>query len=92
MVIAVYTVLLGVDFDIPICYDRRMNKKRRMWVEICLFWGVVWGLMGLFIWPFLFMAAVSFTLIMIPVGVSTDEPAPSIDKDAWRTDQTRPWK
>lgn len=69
-----------------------MNKKRQMWIQVCLLWTVMWGLLGFIIWPFLFMAAVSAFMILIPVGVSTDAPPVKHDPDAWRTDQNRPWK
>lgn len=69
-----------------------MNKKRQMWLNFCLLWGALWTFLGVFIWPFLFMAAISFLMMLLPVGVGSDEPATKPhDPDSWRTDQSRPW-
>ena len=68
-----------------------MNKKRQMWLQVCFLFAVVWGVLGLIVWPFLFMAVISLMMMLIPVGVSADTPAPKHDPNAWRTDQSRPW-
>jgi len=67
------------------------NKKRQMWVQFCCLWAVIWGLLGLFIWILLPMAALSLLMILLPVGVSPDEVPVKHDPDAWRTDVNRPW-
>lgn len=61
------------------------TKKRQMWVQVCILFAVLWGVLGLFIWPFLFLALCSALMILIPVGVSEDEQAvPRHDPNAWR--------
>jgi uncharacterized iron-regulated membrane protein len=70
-----------------------MNKKRQMWVQCCLLWTAIWFFLGIFLWPFLFLAAISAFMILIPVGVSANEPPTrQHDPNAWRTDQKRPWR
>lgn len=62
-----------------------MAKKRQMWVQVCALFAILWGVLGLFIWPFLFLALCSVAMILIPVGVSDDERAtPQHDAEAWR--------
>lgn len=68
------------------------NRKRQMWVQVCTMFAVIWGLLGLFIWPLLILALFSALMILIPVGVDTSEPARrQHDPDAWRTEVNRPW-
>jgi len=43
--------------------------KRGQWVAVCLLWTVIWGVIGILVWPFLFFAAISLSLILLPVGV-----------------------
>lgn len=63
------------------------TKKRQMWVQVCALFAVLWGVLGLFIWPFLFLALCSALMVMIPVGVPEDERVnaqPKHDERAWR--------
>ena len=68
-----------------------MNKKRQMWIQVCCLFAVLWGVLGLFIWPLLILAVCSAFMILIPVGVSENDPPVKHNPDAWRTDQNRPW-
>jgi len=62
-----------------------MAKKRQMWVQVCALFAILWGVLGLFIWPFLFLALCSVLMILIPVGVSDEEKAaPRHNPEAWR--------
>lgn len=71
-----------------------MNRKRQMWVQVCCLFAVIWGFLGFFIWPLLLLSAFSAAMILIPIGVSTDEPARRHDVEAWRTESRdrRPWR
>ena len=61
------------------------TKKRQMWVQVCALFAVLWGVLGLFVWPFLFLALCSALMILIPVGVSdTERSTPQHDAGAWR--------
>lgn len=68
-----------------------MNKKRQMWVQVCCLFAAIWAVLGVFIWPLLILAVFSALMILIPVGVSDNEPVQRHNPDAWRTDQNRPW-
>lgn len=68
-----------------------MTKKRQMWVQACLLWTVIWGILGFFAWPLLFMAALSASLILIPVGVDSNaQPTQRHNPDAWRSGNNWP--
>lgn len=69
-----------------------MNKKRQMWVQVCCLFAVLWGFLGVFVWPLLILAVISAMMILIPVGVSeNDPPRQQHDPEAWRTERNRPW-
>lgn len=70
----------------------KMNKKRQMWIQVCLLWTVLWIFVGFFIWPCLLLAALSASMILIPIGVDTSAPpVRQHDPNAWRTENQRPW-
>jgi hypothetical protein len=71
-----------------------MNKKRQMWVRVCALFTAVWLFAGMMLaWPLLILAVFSALMILIPVGVSTNEPpVRQHDTDSWRTDKNRPWR
>jgi hypothetical protein len=61
------------------------TKKRQMWMQVCILFAVLWTVLGLFIWPFLFLALCSALMILIPIGVTEDEKVvPQHDPEAWR--------
>lgn len=59
-----------------------------MWRNTCIAFAIMWGVLGLFVWPLLFFAAISLMMLMIPVGVPPDGRTPMYtrkhDPDAWR--------
>jgi hypothetical protein len=62
-----------------------MSKKRQMWVQTCIAFAVLWGVLGVLIWPFLLLAVASLMMMLIPVGVDGNEQVtPRHDPDAWR--------
>lgn len=61
-----------------------MNQKRQMWVMLCIVWSGIWAFLGLFVWPFLFLAAASGLMVLVPIGVSDTPRAPQHDANAWR--------
>lgn len=62
-----------------------MSKKRQMWIQVCVAFAVLWGVLSLLIWPFLLLSLCSVMMILIPVGVSEAEAsAPRHNPEAWR--------
>lgn len=56
--------------------------KRTMWWILCLLWTAIWGFLGMILWPFLILAFMSLTMVLVPVGVP-DKPTQVHNPDGW---------
>ncbi len=62
-----------------------MTQKRKMWLTVCGVFTVMWGVLGLLIWPLLFFAFCSAVMGLIPIGVPEAEAHKvSHNPEAWR--------
>jgi hypothetical protein len=63
-----------------------MNQKRKMWLTTCGVFTLMWGFLGMFFLPFLFLAFCSAVMGLIPVGVPEAEAyALKHDPAAWQS-------
>lgn len=62
-----------------------MTEKRQMWLTVCGFFTLMWGFLGLLLWPLLFLALCSAVMGLIPIGVPEGQTHKMAhDPEAWR--------
>ena len=82
-----YLVLLGKIANYVRTDMATNSRKRQMWLQVCLMFTIFWTIIGIFIWPLLIFALFSWMMMLIPVGVSDDEPLGGKirhNPEAWR--------